>query len=449
MAVSVAAARGPAESREAGWYLGAALVAPVLIIVAPDYLLVLAVAAMVVFRLIRGHAGPQATRFASNDLMVTGVAFALAGLWSGLAGHGGFGAAAEIARFALVPIGFAVVRGSARVDLRPAIWLGAVLGSIAAGGLAVLMLVIAEVGRPTSYVNPIHFGEMALVLGFIAAITRGLAVGNRRNIDRWTFVAILASLVAAVLSHARGGWVALPAILIVTAIHHYRSPNQRLARYLAVLVLVLTPVMAIAVTANDRAALRAFDRGVSETVEYMVNHGADESGSTSVGARFEMWRSAFAGFRQSPTLGIGWGNMDDRFAEDVDAGVRAERIAEHDHPHNQYLSHLGSGGIVGLITLLALLAVPGWICLRSFLRRQDDVRALGGAGLVVVVGYAVFSLTDSVFETASPLVFYVLAVGAIVAQIDRLENEHVFAYGHGDGMEQPRRPVEGPRADAL
>jgi len=449
MAASTPITRAPAESREADWYLGATLGAPVLIVLAPDFLLIAGVIAMTIFRLVRGRAGPQAPKVASNDLMIVGIAFALAGVWSAVAGGLSLESVNALARFALVPIGFSIVRGSSRVDLRPAIWLGAVLGAITAGAVAASALVFSQVGRPTSYMNPIHFGELALVLGFIAALTRGLAIGERRRVDRWTFVAVTASLVAAVLSHSRGGWVALPAILVIAAVHHYRSPNQRLLRYLTVLVLVLIPVMMIAGTANNRAAVRAFDRGISETVEYVANHGLDDTGETSVGARFEMWRSSFAGFRNSPVLGVGWGNMDERFAEDAEAGVRAARIAEHEHPHNQYLSHLGSGGIVGLITLLALLITPGWICLRSLLHRRNDVRALGGAGLVVIVGYSIFALTDSVFETASPLVFFVLAVGAIIAQIDRLESEQMFAYDAADGMEQPQRPVEGPRTDAF
>ena len=53
------------------------------------------------------------------------------------------------------------------------------------------------------------------------------------------------------------------------------------------------------------------------------------------------------------------------------------------------------------------------------------------------------------FETASPLVFFVAAVGTIIAQIDRLESEQVFGYSSGDGMEQPQRPVEGHRTHAF
>ncbi|MFT5201256.1 MAG: O-antigen ligase [Candidatus Aldehydirespiratoraceae bacterium] len=435
--------------REVKWYSAAAVVSPALFVLAPGFLVIAAVAVVVAGRLTRGGSRCTVPRLASNDLMVMGVAFALAAVWSAVAGSGGFEAVGMVLRFSLVPIGFAVVRGSARVDLRHSIWLGAVIGAVAAGTASVLLLLITEMARPTSYANPIHFGEMALVLGFVAAATRGIATGNPKRIDRLTLVAVGAALTAGLLSHARGGWIALPAIILVTAVHHVRSPDSRRLRYVFALSLALVPVLGLAATANNRAALNAFDRGISQTVEYVVNHGDADTGETSVGARLEMWRSAFEGFRREPALGIGWGNMDDRFQEDVDAGVRAERIAEHSHPHNQYLSHLGSGGIVGLGTFLALLGVPGWICGRALMRRRGDAQALGGAGLVVIVGYATFSLTDSVFETASPLVFFVAAVGTIVAQIDRVESEQVFVYPSIDGMEQPQRLVEGHRTDAL
>ena len=437
-------------STEARWYIGATILAPMIIVLAPDSLLMVALGALVVFRIRRGRVVGQPPKVASDDLMAVGLAFALGGIWAAVAGGGGAEALSAVLRFSLVPIGFAIVRGSARVDLRPAIWIGAVAGSIAAGTMSIAMLLVAEMVRPTSAVNPIHFGEMALLLGFMATVTRGLAVGNERRIARWTLVAVAMAMTAAVLSQSRGGWIAVPAIVIITLVHHHRSPSPRRLRYLAALLLAITPVMVVAVNANDQAARRAFDRGLSQTVDYVANHGqTDVTGETSIGARFEMWRSAFAGFRNSPVLGIGWGNMDDRFAEDVAAHVPADRIAEHEHPHNQYLSHLGSGGIVGLITLLALLIAPGWIFSRALRSPRPDSRALGAAGLVVVVGYALFSLTDSVFETSSPLVFFVAAVGVIAAQIDRFENEQMFAYPAPGGMEQPERPVEGPRTHTL
>jgi hypothetical protein len=176
-------------NREVKWYSAAAVVAPALFVLAPGFLVFAAVAVVVAGRLTRGGSRCTVPRLASNDLMVMGVAFALAAVWSAVAGSGGFEAVG-----------------------------------------AVLLLLITEMARPTSYANPIHFGEVALVLGFVAAVTRDIATGNPKSIDRWTLVAVGAALTAALLSHARGGWIALPAIILVTAVHHVRSPDPRRLR---------------------------------------------------------------------------------------------------------------------------------------------------------------------------------------------------------------------------
>lgn len=436
------------RAHERSWYALAVTVLPAVMVLAPETFIVVCIVGGVAFRIVDGRTRAPVVRVASNDLLAVGLLFAGAALVSAVVGGGGLDGGLHVVRFALVPVGFVIARAAVRVDLRHAIWLGAVVGSLAAATAAVAMLAFTATSRPTMAVNPIHFGEMALVLGAVSVVSRRMAKGDPRTVSRWTLVAVSGALTAAILSHSRGGWIAVPVLVLLALWHHRRSGGQRIARYLVALSLFLVPVVLVAVMANDRAALRALDRGFGETVAYVETSGADETAATSIGTRFEMWRSAFAGFRQDPGLGIGWGRMDDRFAEDVAAGVRNERMLEHDHPHNQYLSHLASGGIVGLASLLALLGVPALICARAFLR-GDESRCLGGVGLVVISGYAVFALTDSVLESASPLAFYVLSIGTVVAQIDRLASEHLFAYHPGDGLEQPQRAVVRHRTDPL
>lgn len=440
----------PLAERERRWFFGAVGAAPVLMLLAPDYLTTIGLVALVTSTVVAWSVADTKVQSAPLDrLFVVGVVFFVTALLSSVANPGGFDGFIALSRFLIVPLGFVAVRGGARHDLRGAIWLGSVVGSIGAGVVALSLVVFVDMDRPTSFVNPIHFGELALVLGFVATLTRGITPWDRRLVRRLTLVAIAGAVSASILAQARGSWVALPAILVVAFVHYRRSGGRRTVRYTVALVVVLVPVMMIAATMNDRAAVRAFDRGVEQTLEYVVMDGAERTGETSVGARFEMWRSAVAGFRASPFLGVGWGNINERFVEDVHAGVRAERIANYGHPHNQYVSHLSSGGLVGLGGLLALFAVPGWIFFGAFRSRRADVRALGAAGLVVLAGFAVFAMTDSVLESASPLIFFVLMIGIFASQIDRLESEHTFAYGEQGGMEQSGSSMEGDRTGTL
>ncbi|MFA9563194.1 MAG: O-antigen ligase family protein, partial [Acidimicrobiales bacterium] len=180
----------------------------------------------------------------------------------------------------------------------------------------------------------------------------------------------------------------------------------------------------LAAVSHDGAPVRYFEHGVGDTVAYIIGPRDLGVRSTSIGARFEMWRSAAGGFRSEPLLGIGWGNLRGRFNADVDAGVRVPRIAQYNHAHNQFISSTASGGIVGLVTLLALLGVPGIFFARALLDRDAATSALGAAGLIVVVGFALFGLTEAILEKASPAVFYATTVALLTAQLDRRARSH-------------------------
>ncbi|MEZ5165228.1 MAG: O-antigen ligase family protein [Acidimicrobiales bacterium] len=440
-----------ADRRERRWIFGALVAIPPVTVLVPAALSIIGMIAFVVALAwqLPNRARTGLRRPALNRLILVGTGFAVAAFVSEVVHPGGAGGASRVAQFMLVPIGFAGMRVAARHDLRGAVWLGSVVGAITAGAVAISVLLFSSVGRPTSYVNPIHFGELALVLGFVAVVSRGMVPWDRQLVRRLTLAALLGGVIASILSHSRGSWVALPAIIVLAIVHQHRTGGSRTAVWVVAIAALVLPAGAMAASVNDHAALNALDRAVTETTNYVVSDGAFGTGGTSVGARLEMWRSAVGGFRTEPVIGVGWGNLQKRFQLDVAAGVRDRRIAKYEHPHNQYLSHLANGGMIGFASLLALLLMAGSIFARAFRSSVGDMRALGGAGLIVVVGFAMFSLTDAILEATTPLVFFVLMVGALAAQIDRLDDERLFAYGAFDGLEQSPGAVEGPRANTL
>lgn len=402
-----------------------ALAMPAIVVLAPPAISIVAslcFATGLVF--LRAPQPESSSALLTDPIVVAGLSFVGFAFLSVLA-QPSFDGYRLLALYAAVPAGFAMLHTARNHDLRAPLWWGAVAGSLGSGVVAVGVVMFTDIVRPTSFVNAIHFGELALVLGVVATATRRFAPLGEALARRLTFAAVAAAGAAAVLSHARGAWVAVPALAMLVLIQDWRSGSQNTARHVAWAFVVLVPMAVVAGTANDQAAVRALNRGFDETITYIAEDGGNQSGETSVGSRFEMWRSAFAGFRGSPMLGVGWGNMDERFLEDVAAGVRASRIAEHDQPHNQYLSHLSSGGLLGLGSLMALLLVPGIKSLRAFRSDDSDAQDLGAAGLLTIVGFSAFFLTDSVLESAAPLLFYVVMIGMITSQIHRVQGEVV------------------------
>jgi O-antigen ligase len=94
----------------------------------------------------------------------------------------------------------------------------------------------------------------------------------------------------------------------------------------------------------------------------------------------------------------------------VDAEIAAGRsnpsIGHYNQPHNEYLEAAATGGIPGLLVLLATFLLP----LSYFARHVRDVDEAvvmpACAGLAVVTLYMLCALTDSVFYRVMPQSFY-------------------------------------------
>jgi len=137
----------------------------------------------------------------------------------------------------------------------------------------------------------------------------------------------------------------------------------------------------------------------------------------SVDERFEMWRAAWRMARRHPWWGVGFGGYASAAARLARAGRAPPFVAAYEHPHNDLLDALASGGIVGLVVLLLLYGVPLALFVRAARDPAPSVRAAASMGLLVVVGFFVFGLTEAMFVHSLVIGWYALTVGAVAAAI--------------------------------
>ncbi|MGH8363750.1 MAG: hypothetical protein ACRESQ_10415, partial [Gammaproteobacteria bacterium] len=78
---------------------------------------------------------------------------------------------------------------------------------------------------------------------------------------------------------------------------------------------------------------------------------------------------------------------------------------------------LASFGIVGFLALLAVFLLPGWFFTRAVPSGERATHALGMAGVLTVVGFAIYALTDVVFLHNMMIIWYVIYVALFVALI--------------------------------
>ena len=137
--------------------------------------------------------------------------------------------------------------------------------------------------------------------------------------------------------------------------------------------------------------------------------------STSVGLRFEMWRAAWKLFLEHPVFGIGTGAFYAQTQRLAYLGEVAPRTAQYDHPHSDYFDALSSRGMLGLLALFALLWVPAIYFVRALKSGDETSHAVGLAGLLLVCGFAIFGLTDTVFIHSMNISWYVIYIALFMA----------------------------------
>lgn len=140
--------------------------------------------------------------------------------------------------------------------------------------------------------------------------------------------------------------------------------------------------------------------------------------NTSVGQRFELWRAAWHLFLKHPWLGVGTGAFQIDMQQLIHTGVIAPFVGTYDHPHDDYLDAFASRGLLGFGTLLAILLIPLWRFLRATRSSAHATHAIGLAGVLTVVGFTIYALTDTIFLHSIMITWYVIYMALFYSLLD-------------------------------
>jgi O-antigen ligase len=196
------------------------------------------------------------------------------------------------------------------------------------------------------------FGNAGLLLGFAS-----LALILLKPSWPWRILGLAGlgfGLATSILAQSRGGWLAIPLLVVVSLIAYIRMYRPGVATWFT---LSATTLLAVVMLAHTPA------------VEYRVAEARQDllgmtSGNfeTSIGWRVLMWQTAWDTGREAPLFGQGFSG----YPDNVDAGI------EHGHlphsmglfrtePHSDYLHLFASRGVVGLMSYAASSACAYWI----------------------------------------------------------------------------------------
>ena len=289
-------------------------------------------------------------------------------------------------------------------------WWGVAFGALLAGGIAAYEHWWLGRWRVGNGINAIPFGNLALLLGSLS-LAGLLSLASTRNGLRLALgLATVGGLLASVLSGTRGGWMVFPvlALVLLFALHSTGIPRGGLRIKVVGLAGVLVAVL-LAMSLMPGAPVKG---RLTEVAANLQEYAGGDAGS-SLGLRLDMWSAGWQLIKLRPGLGWGEGRLEAQRDLWVGEGRFHSGISRYDQLHSDLVDTFARRGVVGLLSLMALYGVPLWLFWGYWRRSCDEqARALALCGVLIVVGFVGFGLSQSMLRDVRGLSGYLgLIVG--------------------------------------
>jgi O-antigen ligase len=312
------------------------------------------------------------------------------------AGPGWFqvGGALHFLALPLVLMGFSQAYRRDRLDI---FLNGLRCGVIAGCVVALIQVLLFKLGRAEAGMgNPIPYGNISLLAGMMSLI------GLERLTRRLQMVAVLAAvsgLAGCLLSETRGAFLILPMIPVVLVLTYWPSFLKNRRSMIGALLALVVGMGALVVFLSYQPRFQNFAFSLSSYDRALASE-------RSIADRALMLRYGYDATLDRPWLGYGTQN---RVLEVMSRAKAAGKdLHSYTHLHNEFLNNLVGKGLIGLITLLLLLAAPLIVLKGS--DSDPQYRARRVFALLLVGGYIAFGMSAIVFGHDLLNTFYVTAL---------------------------------------
>ncbi|MDX1455116.1 MAG: glycosyltransferase [Gammaproteobacteria bacterium] len=345
------------------------------------------------------------------------VFFFLVALLSWLAGDANYAGFRKLGRYLrfllLVPIYLAV----RRVPGREIVWWGGLaLGALGSGALALgQMWTGGTLFGPID--DPVAVSAIALAMGFMSLGGLPVFASKHRLLQILPLLAVILGLTASLVMGSRGPWMAVPVLLILALFYFWKVKGRN-----GLLIIGL-------VSAFIGAAIAIPATGVADRLGHLyadVVHASFDQGDVSpVGMRLSLWKVAWSGFLDDPLFGGGVGSFQEKVEAAHEAGELSELYLRYGHPLSEYFSVLASRGLLGLVALFLLFAMPMKHFIWAWQHEDEQIAAFAYAGTSLIVAYLFFAIGESIFDRTLPITFYVFSLAVIYGLLRAREQSYL------------------------
>lgn len=287
------------------------------------------------------------------------------------------------------------------------LWLmnGIATGAIAAGVRALWDRQISGYGRAFEWMMPIQGGDISMSLGLLSLC--GVMWAIKKSYFSYLIYFSIASvmgILGSILSQSRGGWILFPLILFI-CYRMFREWFSQRAKWTMIGALCI--LIGFCLLPQSGVPQRVQD--TKQDISFYLSGGPKD---TSLGYRFEFWKSAVDSFIKKPVFG--WGNHGVRLSQEQQyksGFITKEAYDFNGHAHNQFLDEMAKRGVIGLSILLALFLLP-----LSIFKKQlktaisPEHKTLAACGIVLVLSTIDYCLSQAFLNHNSGIVFYCLSL---------------------------------------
>ena len=286
------------------------------------------------------------------------------------------------------------------------------LGAMAAFVAIMMTNPAVRYSASTSYMNHIHQGDLALMLGCLSLFSLNWIRTDHIMIKLLKVMGFIAGLTVSILSSARGGWIAIP--IFVAVFVHFRAKGKFLNKI--ALVILLVGVMGLLGYFLVDAFRQRLGLIYSDLALFTTGNV-----DTSIGIRLQLWKAALHLIAENPIFGVGA----DGFGRAMDtlsaSGFITSVAASYGkgEVHSEILAHTVRFGIFGLFSILAIYFVPFVLFLRAARSGAHQQKTAAMMGMCLTLGFFVFGLTVETFNLKMTAAFYSLTVAILLAAATR------------------------------
>lgn len=258
------------------------------------------------------------------------------------------------------------------------------------------------------FVNSIHFGNLALMLGFLSLFSINWEKRDPIPVLALKIFGSMVGVFVSVQSDARGGWIAFPVLLFIWWLSN--NPKNSWAKHLAALLFILF----IALLGYELIGIiqHRMDLIFQDLAEYQRGNR-----DTSIGIRLQLWHAAWYLFSENPVFGVGPGGFAQMMTPLSNSGLLTPIAASYGRGevHNEILAKCSELGIFGLLSLISIYAIPLIIFIRATRSSISLERSAAFMGICLVAGFFIFGLTVEIFNLKMTVSFYSLTMAVLLA----------------------------------